>query len=487
MKIAIGQVSHETNTFSAERTTENLFKRRSWYTGAEMFERHRSARTYIGGFLAEGSELGGYEFLPTFFAGAAPSGRIAAETFAEIRRRFIEGFRAVAPFDGILLDLHGAGAAETSHDIEGNLMADLRMEFGRAVPIVTTLDLHGNITERMVDHADMMFGLVTYPHVDHYERGREAMRHLDLMLRGRIAPEMAVVRLPMIIPPTLDTSPLVIAINERCAAWEAKPGVIDCTFFHGFPHADGPQVATSVVAIADGDKTLAEAAAQDVAELAWSLRDRFAVRYPGADEGFRLVQDHPDGLVVINETSDNPGGGAPGDGTHLLRAMLEHDRPNSVFAVIADPEVVATAHAAGEGVEIDVRLGGKVDRLHGDPLPIRARVVMNTVADFVSTGPTDKGVRFNLGKSTRLRAGNVDIIVTQFKYMTTGADILELHGLDLNDCRIIGLKSTSQFITFYGKIARQIVTVDPPGITSFNLDSFEFRTSAKFIYPHSLR
>ncbi|MBO1073730.1 M81 family metallopeptidase [Roseomonas marmotae] len=483
MRIAIVQVSHETNTFSSELTDQAAFSIRSWIEGAEILRRHRGVRDYIGGMIDEAEALGGIELLPTFAAITSPSGYIRAETWSEIKRRVLAGLKAVAPVDAICLELHGAGIAESTGDIEGDLLRTLRLEFGAALPIAATLDLHGNITERMIDNADMLFGVKEYPHIDMYDRGRDAIRNLDLMVRGVLKPSMALTRLPMVIPTTTTFHGPLKAVNARCAEWEAKPGIVHCAAYHGFPYGDSPATCVSVIAIADNDEALAQQATRDVADFIWNQRDAFAVSLPGAAEGLETALACPESPVIVNETSDNPGAGAPGDGTWLLAEMLRRNVAGTCFAHLADAEVVAAAHQAGEGARIRVRLGGKVDALHGAPLDVEAEVVMNTRCRFIASTPMGKGGERDYGLSTRLRIGNVDVIVTELKSQLLDDEMLKLHGMPMDRYKVIAIKSSQHFRAFFETAAARIVTVDTPGISTFNFDNFTFRTSVKYLYP----
>jgi microcystin degradation protein MlrC len=487
MRIAVAQVSHETNTFSSQPTNEAAFRVRSWIDGEEILRRHRGVKDYIGGMIDAAERLGGCELLPIFAAIASPSGTILADTWRDIKRRVVDGLRRAMPFDAICLELHGAGVAESTGDIEGDLLRTLRLEFGTGLPIVATLDLHGNITERMTDNADMLFGVKEYPHVDMHDRGRDAICSLDLMLQRRLAPRMALARLPMIIPTTTTFRGPLKQVNARCAEWEAKPGIINCAAYHGFPYADSAATCVSVVAIADGDQALAQRAALDVADHIWAMRDVFAIRLPGAAAGLDLALSAPAGPIIVNETSDNPGAGAPGDGTHLLAELLVRDVEGTCFAHIADAAAVGAAHAAGEGARIEVALGGKIDALHGPPLQVSAEVVKATRCRFVASGPMGTGATVDLGNSARLRIGKVDVIVTERKSQLLDDGMLRLHDMQMRRYKVIAIKSSQHFRAFFEAAAAGIVTVDTPGISTFDFGTFRFRSSARYQYPLSGR
>lgn len=485
MRIAIAQVSHETNTFSNEPTDEAAFRIRSWIEGDELLQRHRGVQDYIGGMIDEATTLGDVELLPTFGAITSPSGTIRAETWAEIKRKVIAGLEAALPFDAICLELHGAGVAETTGDIEGDLLRTLRLRFGTAVPIVATLDLHGNITDRMIDNADMLFGVKEYPHIDMYDRGRDAIRNVHRMVNGTLRPRMALTRLPLVIPTTTTFHGPLKAVNAECEKWEAKPGILHCAAYHGFPYADSAATCVSVIAIAEDDEALALSATLDVADFIWRQRDVFSITLASAADGFETALSCPESPVIVNETSDNPGAGAPGDGTWLLAEMLRRNVPRTCFAHLADAEVVAAAHAAGEGARIVTSLGGKRDALHGAPLQVDAEVVMNTQCRFVASTPMGKGGQRDLGRSTRLRIGNVDVIVTELKSQLLDDEMLKLHGMPMENYKVIAIKSSQHFRAFFETAAARIVTVDTPGIATFNFSTFDFKTPVKYLHPLS--
>ncbi|HET9002015.1 MAG TPA: MlrC C-terminal domain-containing protein, partial [bacterium] len=184
-----------------------------------------------------------------------------------------------------------------------------------------------------------------------------------------------------------------------------------------------------------------------------------------------------------NEMSDNPGGGAPGDGTHLLRAMVEAGLTDSAFGTMYDPEAADAAHNAGVGATLRVRLGGKHDRLHGDPLDLTVYVKSLTDGQFKLSTPMGQGAPMNLGKMARLVCGGIDIVVASKRTQVLDPEPFLLHGIDVGRCRIVGVKSSAHFRAGFSAIAKHIVTADPPGITTSNLSSLPYRRLRRPIYP----
>jgi microcystin degradation protein MlrC len=450
--------------------------------------RARGSDTFVGGFLDACDELSA-EPVPTLWAWASPSGTIDAAAYASLHDELLERLAASLPVDGVALELHGAGVVDGIDDLEGHLGAAVRQLIGPDVPLVAALDLHGNITERMVEVFDVLVGNELYPHTDSRERGYEAVSAIPRILDGTWSPTVHVEHLPMLLPAaTTEPGGPAAEMNERCRAIERRPGVIDCTVFHGFPYVDVPHVGVHVLVTTDRDPALAEGCAQEVAAWIWEHRERFrrASHSPASAvlTARRLVDDgqRP---IVINETCDNPGGGAPGDGTHLLRAMLEADLQDAAFGVVADPEVAAAAHRAGVGARLEVRLGGKHGDLHGSPIEVAAEVRTLTDGRFVLQHLA-RGVRMDLGPSARLRCGGVDVVVTSEPSQTFDAEVFLLHGIDVTRCSVVGLKSSQHFRAGFGQLAAAILTADAPGLTTNQVEVFEHTTAPGPLWPRDL-
>lgn len=482
MRVAIGEVAHETNTFRAGVTTLADFQRRHWLRGEEILRRHRGVRDPLGGMIAA-AEARGIDLVPTLATSTEPSATIARAAHDQIRDELLAGIRAAGAVDALCLSLHGAGVAEGVDDVEGALLAEIRALVGPALPILVTLDLHGNLTPAMVEQATILLGCHLYPHTDLYERGVESIDLAERIVAGRLRPVTRLVTLPMILPPSTTMLSPAKEINERCWAWEARPGVVDVAFFHGFPQTDIPVMTAAVVATTDGDPDLAAEAAADVARQVWEARDAFLVDLPTADEAVRQACASDQRPVVIAEVSDNPGGGSPGDGTHLPRALLAADPLGACFGFIYDPATAEQARQAGPGATIDVRLGGKTDDLHGAPIATRAYVKCVTDGRFTYQTPMGRGTPVDLGTMARLTIGRVDVLVASVRTQTFDAEVFLLHGIDVVRCTIVALKSQHHFRAGFEGIAGSIIRCDPPGSTSSRLTSLPYRRLQRPIWP----
>lgn len=486
LRVAIGGLVHETNTYALDCTGPTAVDAFHCTAGERLLTRARGTGTHLGGMIAAAEDPAAgldVELVPTWHGLAFPSGTIAGDAYVELRGRLLDAIEAVLPVDAVVLDLHGAGVAEGVDDIEADLGRAIRSMVGPGVPLVACLDLHGNVSDDMAAAFDVLLGVHLYPHTDMAERGREAMELVPHLVAGAVRPVTHVEHLPMLLPAaTTDPGNPAAAMNEVCAAVEARPGVIDCTVFHGFPFTDVPGVGVHVVCTTDGDGAAAEAGAREVAAWIWDHRDDFRPESHTPAGAVQAALAAPPGPVVINETSDNPGGGTPGDGTHLLGALLEAGVDDACFAMICDPGVVRTATAAGVGAEIDVQLGGKHGPLHGPPLAVRARVRALTDGR-VTLRAFAAGMTLDVGPSARLRIGGIDVVVCSVASQTFDPEIFLLHGIDVTRYRIVALKSSNHFRAGFRDLAVSIVTADSPGLTTQRVETLPRHRAPGPLWP----
>lgn len=478
-RLAVGGISHETNTYVSGPTRLEDFR---ILRGEEIKSELGPTGTYIGGMLAAAEELGATS-VPTFWALALPSGTIERDAYEALRDELLDSIEMALPIDAVALDIHGAGVAESIHDLEGDLVRSLRNLVGHDVKILATLDLHANVTQLMADTIDVILPVHYYPHTDTYERGYEAVTLIPAILSGEIRPICHVERLPMLMPTTTTLRGPARTTNELCRRQEDRPGMVDCTFVHGFPYTDTPHVAATVVATANGNLELARASARSVARWVWEHREEFRPSSLMSEEAVARALAIEGGPIVINETSDNPGGGAPGDGTHLLRAMVESKLQDACFGYIWDAEVARMAHEAGVGSTIEVNLGGKFDSLHGAPLQLSAYVKCLTDGRFRLRSML-KGFEERLGPTARLQVDGIDIIVTsQRGLQTLEPEVFLLHGIDITRFKIVALKSSHHFRAGFESVVKEIVTADGPGLTTLHVEVFERKRTPRPIWP----
>jgi microcystin degradation protein MlrC len=489
MRIACGGVQHETNTFASVPTTLADFERDSRcgpdFLGGPTLERlYRGTGTIQGGYF-DGADDVGAELLPLLSAHAQPAGIVEQAAFDHILTAFLDRLRAVLPVDGVALDLHGAMVTERHPDAEGAFIAAVRELVGPAVPIVVTLDLHANITQRMADMSDVIIGFDTYPHVDMRERGREAVQLLARIIRGEVKPTQAFRQLPLItLPPKQCTlrEPMH-SLMERVFQMEAQPRVLTATVAMGFPFADIFDAGVSVLVTTDNDLALANRKADELAGWLWELRDALQPELMPVNEVILFARRNPEGLVIYADGSDNPGGGAPCDGTVVLRALIEADFQGAVIGVLCDPETVAQAHAAGVGATIAARIGGKTDDKHGTPVEVQAYVRTLSDGHFVHRGPMRQGVPAEFGPMALLVVGGVEIALATNRMQLLDREMLRIVGVSPEYRKLLVVKSAVHFRADVGPLASHIFDADTPGIHRPDFGNFDYQHLRRPIYP----
>ncbi|MFM9106471.1 MAG: M81 family metallopeptidase [Chloroflexota bacterium] len=499
-RIAAAQISHETNVFSSTPTGIPEFEASGLHLGQAIAAEMRGSNTEFGGFLAAAPGEG-FDLLPIVAVWATPSGLVTSEAIGHMAGILERGLRdalAAGPLDGVLLALHGSMVTAIDPDGDGYLLERVRAIVGPRAPIVCTLDLHANVSQRMVDAADLLIGYDTYPHVDMAERGEEACRLLGRLVRGEIRPATAIRKPPMLPTSqrmTTDRMPMR-ALIDRAHRYEEDPRVLAVTISGGFPPADVPEAGVSIIAATDGDPGLAASIADDLAQMAWDLRDGFLGGVAGWDDAAAMLRSLDDGdlpgggPLVLVDIADNPWTGGPGDSAELVRFLLANRVPDAVVAIVRDPGTVRAAIAAGPGATITGLLGGKTDDLHGPPLPVRAYVRALTDGRFVNDGPMMAGVQVDLGPSAVLavqgESGDeppVEVLVTTRAETPIDLRIFRAHGIEPTRRRVIGLKGKGHFRAAFEPIARRVVLVEGPGITGSDLSRLAFRRLRRPIWP----
>ena len=486
LRVGVGGIVHETNTYAVETLGPTDLGAFVPVAGEDIVRVHRGTRTCVGGMIDAAAELGA-ELVPLWWSFAQPSGTVAADAYRTMRTNLLGAITAAGPLDALALDLHGGGVAEEAEDLEADLGRAVRSLVGPDIPIVVTLDLHGNVSDGMAEVFDVMIGYHLYPHTDQWERGDEAMRLVPRLLDGTLRPRTYVEHLPMLLPTsTTDPGHPAADMNELCRRLEAEPGVIDCTVFHGFPFTDVPEVGVHVVATTDGDLDLARRTASAVGAWIWDAKERFRVEHPTPDQAVRTALAMAGQPIVVNETNDNPGGGAPGDGTQLLQALIDQGAENAVFGFLCDPESAAICHDAGVGAVVHLRLGGKHDRLHGETIDTDAYVKTLTDGRFTLRAFAE-GSRVSLGRCARIilgdRHGGIEVIVSERRAQTLDDAIFRLHGIDVTEYKVVALKSSNHFRAGFRDLAAAIVTSDAPGLTTTRVEVFDHARSPHALWP----
>jgi microcystin degradation protein MlrC len=482
MRVAIGELLQETDSFSPLRAGMAEFENCGLYRGAEILERTRNAGMVAGFLEVTAAQREKVELVPLLRAWAAAGGPIADDTFQQLRRELLERLRQAGPVDAVFLSLHGAAATESEDDVEGVVLTDVRQLVGDRVPIVVPLDHHGNITRRMVANADLLVGHETQPH-DTVGTGRKAARLLYPLLAREIAPTIAWQKIPMITPQDqfLTSAGPMKTWFDRAREWERQPKVLDVSLYPMQPWLDVAEGGWAVVAHTDGDVALARRVAADLASLAWRMRREFwASERVAPAEAVRQAAAVKDGLVILSDTGDSVYGGSPGDSTWLLGELLARQVPCLALVPLVDPQALAAAVSAGVPSSITLTVGGWCDRVFCRPVTLSGRVA--AVSKGLTAEIPDRGI-FHVGRTALIECGAVRVVLLEDRSFMINHPLLYMHlGVDVADARIVVVKTASNFQHF-ARWRKQLIRVDSPGTTQSDLTAFQWRRLPRPIDP----
>jgi microcystin degradation protein MlrC len=494
MRIALGGITHEANTFCPHVTDLDDFCARQLLRGDAILENWQSMRTEQAGALSVLTRRPDCEVVPTLLARAMSGGPVRADAFRALLDELLDRIAAARPIDAVLLVLHGAMMAEDDPDATGEMLAQVHALVGPDVPVLGTLDLHANVTARMVREATALIGYHTAPHVDMYETGQTAARVLIETVEGLITPTPALVRLPMLLPPENSThnwGPLAEVIErgrelEREGALFAGD-VLHVGVYPVQPWMDTEDVASSVVVVTDGDPDLARTCAHELAELFWANRAGFVTELVPPDEAVRRALRRGSGTVVLCDSADSTTSGSTGDSTAILGALL-HAAPvaETVLANIVDPDAVARAMQAGVGATITLQVGGALSPQYYNPVALTAYVKTLSDGTFTFKGPGMRGVPHHMGRTAVLVQGGIHLAVMERGVSQWDPQLYRSLGLEPTDARIVQVKSPMAFRAAYEGIYDEVIVVAAPGAANPNLRSLNWERVPRPIYPLDL-
>lgn len=468
-RIAFGGFLHETNTFAPSRAGYDAFTLGGGWPalarGEDVLAGVADVNVGASGFVDAG-RAAGWTLVPSLWAAATPSAHVTAEAFECIAADLLTGIAAAMPLDGVYLDLHGAMVSEQFDDGEGEILARVRGAIGPGVPLVASLDLHGNVTPKMVDAADALVAYRTYPHVDMAETGRRAAAYLARLIGTTRRDAKAFRQIPYLIPIAWQATAL-----EPCRTIYAELGRLEgedvptLSFLPGFPAADFADCGASVVAYGTTQEA-ADRAADAVEALVLASESAFAGSVFTPDEGVReamSIAATATRPVVISDTQDNPGAGGDSDTMGMVHALLDNWADRAAIGVIVDPAAAAAAHEAGIGATVHLSLGAR-SGIPGDaPLVADFTVEALSNGNFVAPGPFYGGARMKLGLSACLRVHGVRIVVGSRKAQMADLAMYRQVGIEPTEQAILVNKSSVHFRADFEPIAETILVCAAPG------------------------
>jgi microcystin degradation protein MlrC len=486
LRIAIGQLWQETNTFNRLPTTRSDFETFGILEGDELIQRMAEVNE-LGGFIQslrtwdDQPSIVGLVRLPAW-----PSGMATAETFLWLKEKMVEALKYALPVDGVLLALHGSLVADQHYDVEGAILEACRAVIGPDIPLVATLDLHANVTERMVRSANALVLYHTAPHVDVFETGQRGAAVLRKLL-NKARPVTAFQKLPMVVPAeranTQDPNSISFGIRELLRKWESDPRILTAGLATVQPWLDIPEFGSAVIVVTDDDAKLARERCAELSEFVWNHRRDYLPKLVSVEQGVRAALDEEDGLVVLSDSADATTSGAPGDSNHLLREMLKFNWSRPALVTLVDPETIGEAVSGGVGAEFTAKLGGKRDREFSVPMAVNVRVERIFEAKFVMSGHLAKNMAIDMGLSAVLRVGNIQIVVTSRSGAHFAPELFQAAGIDPYSAQLLVAKSPCGFRAAYASRAQRILVVRAPGCAPSDFWNYPYSRIERPLWP----
>lgn len=486
MRVVIAMMKHETNTFSPVPTPIERFAKAQPlpYEGQEVYDAFKGTGSGVGAYI-DLAEAAGAEIVFPIAANAPPSGPVHDDAYKYITDKICDAVQAGC--DAILLDLHGAMVTQSTDDGEGALLRRLR-EIAPDVPMAVTLDMHTNMYPAIADHATVIAGYQTYPHIDNYETAFRAGKPIFAMLRGECRPALAWGNRPMlphVMRQGTDNFPNK-ELQEMTRRMEAE-GALTATLFVGFPHADIHNAGLSAVVVTDNNPELAARYREELLDFAWAEREAFVYQIEPLEDSMARARAATEGPVIILDHYDNAASGGTMDTMTVLGAVLDAGLDEVAAFAIHDPGAVREMIAAGVGAEVTVNLGGKIDMPSidriGEPRAVCGTVKLISNGQFRNRGPMQQGVLQDMGPSVVLDTGKVEIVVISRHQEPNDLNCFQSLGIDPTEKRYLLLKSRIHYRAGFSDIAKQVIECAGVGVCTSDYDMLDFKNVRRPIFP----
>ena len=499
-RVAVGSFMLESNAHSPVATREEFAQNvliEAAALLADLASEHPRSPGCLAGFYNAMQTTGPWTPVPMITAAVGASGPVDQAWFDAIVASTVASLRAAlaaGPLDAVFLSLHGAAIATVEPDPDGALLAAVREVVGDTVPVLATLDLHGNVSEAMVRHADYLSAYLTNPHVDTHERGAECAHALRDALASGCRWHRAFVKLPF-IPPSVTQN------TERTPGASTPYGDIihygqshlnedvrNVSVLSGFTLGDTPKAGMSVIVCAHSAEA-ARTAAKDVATRAWSDRARYVPRLTSladaTQQALAVARDDSAPALLFADVADNAGGGGRANTVWILKAFHETGVTGCTLAIFYDPALAAEAHRLGVGARFQAVFNREETHKLSGHFSAEATVAQLHNGEFVGRRGIAAGHAISLGACARLRVGGIDVIVVSVRQQAKDPVFMEALGVDIRQQRSLIVKSRGHFRAWADEFFddAQIIEVDVPGLTTPVLKNVPYQYVPRPIYP----
>ncbi len=471
MRVFTASLATETNTFAPMPTGLSAFTDDGAYFPAGT---HPPGMSFFAGPLAAARQRAreqGWTLLEGLVAAAQPGGTTTRVAYETLRDQLLADLRAALPVQLVLLGLHGAMVADGYPDCEGDLLTRVRQIVGPGVVVGAELDPHHHLSPAMLAQADLLIAFKQYPHTDILERAFELVDLCAAQVQHGRRPCVSVVDTHSIVMVHTTREPAQ-GFVERLQALEGHDGVLSISLTHGFPWGDVVDMGSKVLVYTDGRQAQGDALARRLADELLQLRTAMDTPFLGIDAALDAALAAAPGLVVVADSADNPGGGAAGDSTFLLRRLIERQIGPAALGPLWDPQAVRIAFEAGVGARLPLRIGGKVGPLSGEPLDADC-TVLALQRDMVMSALA--GTTQPLGDCALVDVAGVQVVLISRRSQAMGTDLFTQLGCVLTDQRIVVVKSSQHFRAAFAPLAVQVLYCAAPGTVSNDLARLPYR------------
>jgi len=489
LRIGISRFWHESNSFSCLNTQISDFQtyQGGLLKGAQLLH-HHERRDEIAGMIEVLSQHRDAEMVPLVSAGALPSGPICEDAAHLLTETLRKQLKQAGSLDGVCIALHGAMSATHFADLDGHLLSVLREHLGTSIPIVVALDCHAVVTRQMIDLATAMVAYRTHPHVDIVETGARAAKLLMDTLARKILPVARYRRIPMIFPPPDDgtaAGPLK-RLFDTFIGWDSLENVVAGSLCPGFAWQDVPEQGAMAMVVTNGDELLADRLVDELAEQLWAARHELSPAPMLSPEIALQRAAKIDGApVVITDSADTVGGGAPGDNTTLLRTAIAHRAivDGIILAHLPDEDAISKIQDAQVGQQVTVAVGGKRDHRFCEPLQVTCEVLCVTEGPIMDDFNTADQPTLETGKIICLGVDNVRLVLSERVILGPQPSLFRKDGIESLEAKIVLLKTGVGFKKTYASHAKAVLLADCPGAQSYRLQNYEFKKIPRPMFP----
>lgn len=487
-RIAVGGVLHETDTFNPRKTDLadfeiGLAESAGILRGDQIIREEEQGNTIISGYI-EGAKRFGLELYPTIMAGPQTGGIVTDRAFNTLTGELVQRLKSAPKLDGVLLCLHGTMVAESYQHADAEVVRRVRAALGNTIPIIVSHDFHANVSPEIVQLSTALNTMKDCPHLDTKERGIQAAKIMADTVSGKVKPVQAIVKPPMLYNLIFQDTfrgPFKQFADESRRLEQSNPKILAVSIPGGYQWADIPAMGPSVIVVTDNDPELAQREAKRLSDMLWASRDNLVLNLPDPSAAVKQAMASDKFPVVMLDSGDNVGGGTPGDSTFILSELLRQKAEGWVVTIF-DKDAAEAAFRAGVGQPFDQMLGGKTDKLHGEPVRVRGRVKSLHDGKFVEPETRHGGYRYwDMGLTAVIEAEGSTrdlpnlLLLTMKRTMPNSLHSLISNGVYPEREKILVAKGTIAPLAAFAPIAGRIMQVDVPGVAAVNPARFTYK------------